>query len=58
MKLKVNKNYSPSMKKGDIVEVDKIRQSDAAGGFSLRVVGVWKKPQWFSILWFVPKSNQ
>lgn len=53
MKLKINGSLG-KLKKGDEVEIDKIKFApDNAGAFALRVVGVWKKPVWVSIAWFI-----
>jgi len=49
-------DYSQRMKAGQIVEVDAIRKSDVVGGYSLRVIGIWKRPRWFSIAWFVVRK--
>lgn len=54
MKLKFARTYDDIRKKGYEVEVDKIRFSyDTAGNLKVRVVGEWKNPRWFSIIWFV-----
>ena len=60
MKLKVcgKFDYGPRFKVGDIVEIDGIKASSASGGFSVRVVGVWKNPRWFSVMWFYDDKKQ
>ena len=54
MKLKFNETYSHQAKKGMTVTVDKIRYKvNARNHFVVRVVGLWKKPQWFDLGWFI-----
>ena len=54
MKMKFVKTYDDIRTKGYEVEIDKIRFSyEAAGNLQVRVVGEWKRPRWFSIVWFV-----
>ena len=60
MKLKViaSHDYSPKMKVGQIVEVDKLkRHSGCTSGFMARVVGIWKEPYWFDLGWFIPEKK-
>jgi hypothetical protein len=44
--------YGPKFTAGDIVAVDAIKKSDSASGFSVRVVGIWRRPKWFDTGWF------
>lgn len=54
MKLQIFSNYPPRLKTGDFVEVDRlVADSEFAGGYRLRVVGVWSKPKWLAISFFV-----
>jgi len=54
MKLIMNMDFGIKLKAGDVVEVDAIQFDPSnLGAFKLRVVGVWKKPRWFSICWFM-----
>ena len=53
MKVTFMRYYSDRAKKGTIAETDKIKiNKDTASGISVRVVGIWKKPQWFGSGWF------
>uniref|UniRef100_A0A6M3LUW1 Uncharacterized protein n=1 Tax=viral metagenome TaxID=1070528 RepID=A0A6M3LUW1_9ZZZZ len=49
-------DYSPKMKVGQEVEIDKLmRRVDCESGFMARVVGIWKEPRWFDLGWFIPQ---
>ncbi len=51
-------DYSPKMKVGQEVEIDKLRrQADCSSGFMARVVGIWEEPRWFDLGWFIPESK-
>lgn len=51
-------DYSPQMKVGQEVEIDKLRRwADSSSGFMARVVGIWKEPRWFDLGWFIPESK-
>lgn len=49
----VQKYYSPSFCKGKIVTVDAIKGTTACRScIKMRVVDVWKRPEWFDSGWF------
>lgn len=50
-------DYSPKMKVGQEVEVDKIKKWDSSSGFVVRVVSIWKEPKWFDLYWFIEKNK-
>ena len=61
MKLKVVSpyDYSPRMKVGQIVVVDKIRKDKQyEGGYAVRVIKLWKEPKWFAIGWFIEDETE
>ena len=61
MKLKVagKLNYSPKMKVGQIIEIGGIRKDkNTVSGIGVCVEGIWKKPRWFDLGWFVLERIQ
>lgn len=52
-------DYSPKMRAGQEVEIDKLRQwADSSSGFMARVVGIWEEPRWFDLGWFIPEPKK
>ena len=52
-------DYSPRLKVGDTVTVDKIKKvSTSQSGYMLRVIGLWKNPIWLDLAWFDLRQNR
>jgi hypothetical protein len=59
MMLKFLEDYGEKIKRGTVVEVDRIRRNRRfASGVGVRVVGLWKNPQWFDLGWFVKDTSK
>ncbi len=48
----VKKDYSPKFWKGKQVFIDAVKWQAGKTGLMLRVVWIWKRPQWFCSSWF------
>ena len=54
MKLTFIYDFSTRIKKGTEVEIDKIKyKKECSSGIMVRVVGLWKKPTWFDLGYFM-----
>lgn len=60
MKLKFVLDFDDKRKKGFEVEVDRIRYVPTfVGSYAVRVIGVWKRPTWLAIGWFIiPNTDE
>jgi hypothetical protein len=56
MKLKLARSWNDKAKKGDAFEIVNIMRSPGlcASGVQVLVVGMFKKPTWMDLGWFVP----
>lgn len=55
MKLKAIHGFEPFIKRGQVIEIDNIMRdpNGSASGVKVRVLGVWKKPTWIDLGFFV-----
>lgn len=58
MKMKALRDYSPSMKKDQVMSIARIRYAANYGsGIAVQVVGAWKNPHWVDLAWFVEQDR-
>lgn len=54
MKMKCLKYHCDRLKPGDVVEIDQMKvDKEFAGFIKVRVVGVWSRPKWLAISFFL-----
>jgi len=51
-KVKAKYSYNTRFQKGQIIEIDGIKNGNSETGVLLRVAKIWKKPIWFDYAWF------